>query len=44
MSECPFELSIASLVTTELLLAFAALGVVALIPVALKKWKARHVL
>jgi uncharacterized membrane protein YdjX (TVP38/TMEM64 family) len=43
-AECPFELSLSSLITTELLLAFAALGVVALIPVALKKWKAsRHV-
>ena len=41
-SECPFELSISSLITPQLLLAFAALGVVALIPVALKKWKARH--
>jgi uncharacterized membrane protein YdjX (TVP38/TMEM64 family) len=44
LAECPFELSLSSLVTTELLLAFAALGLVALIPVALKKWKARHVL
>jgi uncharacterized membrane protein YdjX (TVP38/TMEM64 family) len=41
-ADCPFELTISSLITTELLLAFAALGVVALIPVALKKWKARH--
>jgi uncharacterized membrane protein YdjX (TVP38/TMEM64 family) len=41
-AECPFELSISSLITPQLLLAFAALGVVALIPVALKKWKARH--
>lgn len=41
-AECPFELSLSSLVTTELLLAFAALGLVALIPVALKKWKSRH--
>jgi hypothetical protein len=30
------------LITPQLLLAFAALGLVALIPVALKKWKARH--
>jgi uncharacterized membrane protein YdjX (TVP38/TMEM64 family) len=44
LAECPFELSLSSLITTELLLAFAALGVVALIPVAFKKWKARHVL
>ncbi len=41
-AECPFEISLSSLVTTELLLAFAALGLVALIPVALKKWKSRH--
>ncbi len=40
--ECPFGLSVSSLVTTELLLAFAALGVVALIPVIIKKWKARQ--
>ena len=38
---CPFELSVASLITPQMLLAFAALGVVALIPVALKKWKSR---
>jgi uncharacterized membrane protein YdjX (TVP38/TMEM64 family) len=43
VAECPFGLSLSSLITTELLLAFAALGVVALIPVALKKWKAHHV-
>lgn len=44
LAECPFGLSVSSLVTTELLLAFAALGIAALIPVALKKWKAqRHV-
>lgn len=36
---CSFDISLSNLVTTELLLAFAALGVVALIPVALKKWK-----
>ena len=36
---CPFELSAASLVTPQLLAAFAVLGVVALIPVMLKKWK-----
>jgi uncharacterized membrane protein YdjX (TVP38/TMEM64 family) len=42
LAECPFELSLSSLITTELLIAFAALGVVALIPVALKKWKTRH--
>ena len=39
LADCPFELSLSSLITTELLLAFAALGVVALIPVVIKKWK-----
>jgi uncharacterized membrane protein YdjX (TVP38/TMEM64 family) len=43
-AECPFELSLSTLITTELLLAFAALGVVSIIPVVLKKWKARHAL
>jgi uncharacterized membrane protein YdjX (TVP38/TMEM64 family) len=42
VAECPFELSVSALITPQLLLAFAALGVVALIPVALKKWKARR--
>jgi uncharacterized membrane protein YdjX (TVP38/TMEM64 family) len=36
---CPFELSVSSLITTELLLAFAALGVVALIPVLIKRFR-----
>jgi len=39
---CPFNLTLSGLITTELLLAFAALGVVALIPVALRKWNSRH--
>lgn len=38
-ANCPFEISAASLVTKELLIAFAILGVVSLIPVAIKKWK-----
>ena len=38
---CPFELSASSLITKELIFAFVALGFVALIPVVLKKWKAR---
>lgn len=38
-SACPFELSLSSLVTTELLIAFAALGVLALVPVALRRWR-----
>lgn len=37
-SACPFGLSLSSLVTTELLIAFAALGVLALVPVALRRW------
>jgi uncharacterized membrane protein YdjX (TVP38/TMEM64 family) len=39
-AQCPFDISLASLVTPQLLVAFAALGGVALIPVALKKWNA----
>ena len=39
LENCSFDLSLSSLVTTELLLAFAALGVVSLLPVAFKKWK-----
>lgn len=34
---CMFQLDTSSLITTELLIAFAALGIVALIPVVLKK-------
>jgi uncharacterized membrane protein YdjX (TVP38/TMEM64 family) len=41
-AECPFDLSVSALITPQLLLAFAALGVVSLIPVVLKKWKARN--
>jgi uncharacterized membrane protein YdjX (TVP38/TMEM64 family) len=44
IAECPFELSVGSLITPQLLLAFAALGVVAIIPVIFKKWKSRHAL
>jgi uncharacterized membrane protein YdjX (TVP38/TMEM64 family) len=36
---CKLTINAGSLVTKELLLAFAALGVTALIPVALKKWR-----
>lgn len=36
---CQFTLNPGALITTELLIAFAALGVVALIPVVLKKFK-----
>lgn len=38
-TDCQFTLDTSALITTELLLAFAALGVVALIPVAIKKFK-----
>jgi len=38
---CSFSLDAGALVTPQLLAAFAALGVVALIPVAIKKWKGR---
>jgi uncharacterized membrane protein YdjX (TVP38/TMEM64 family) len=38
-NNCPYDISISSLVTPQLLLAFAALGVLALVPVVLKKWK-----
>jgi uncharacterized membrane protein YdjX (TVP38/TMEM64 family) len=39
---CPFELSAKSLVTKEILIALTLLSIVALIPVAYKKWNARH--
>lgn len=39
---CPYTIDTSALVTKELVLAFALLGIVALIPVALKKWKARN--
>jgi uncharacterized membrane protein YdjX (TVP38/TMEM64 family) len=39
---CPFELSAKSLVTKEILIALTLLGIVALIPVAYKKWSQRH--
>ncbi len=39
---CPYAIDSSALVTKELLLAFALLGVVALIPVALKKWNKLH--
>lgn len=40
---CPYEIDSSAIVTTELLVAFALLGVVALIPVAFKKWSKRNV-
>ncbi len=39
---CPYVIDTSALVTKELLAAFALLGVVALIPIALKRWKGRH--
>ena len=42
VAACPFTLTVSSLITPQILLAFAALGFVALIPVALKKWKTRN--
>lgn len=40
-AECPYSIDTGQLVTTELLVAFALLGVVALIPVAYKKFSGR---
>jgi len=40
--ECPLDFSMTALVTPQLLAALAALGVVALIPVGLRKWRARR--
>lgn len=42
-TDCPYTIDTSALVTNELLAAFALLGIVALIPVALKRWKGRHV-
>ena len=39
---CKLDISPSNLVTRELILAFAAIGTVALIPVAIKKWRARR--
>jgi uncharacterized membrane protein YdjX (TVP38/TMEM64 family) len=39
--QCPYEFDPAALVSKELLIAFALLGVIALIPVALKRWSNR---
>lgn len=40
-ANCTFSLDASALVTPQLLAGFAALGMVALIPVAVKKWRAR---
>lgn len=39
---CVYKIDTSALVTRELVLAFAALGIVALIPIAVKKWSRRH--
>jgi uncharacterized membrane protein YdjX (TVP38/TMEM64 family) len=39
---CPYTIDTSALVTNELLAAFALLGIVALIPVAYKKWSKRN--
>ncbi|CAE7205096.1 merA [Symbiodinium microadriaticum] len=41
-ASCEFTLNAGALITTELLVAFAALGLVALIPVVWKKFKGAH--
>lgn len=41
-TECAYSIDTSQLVTKELVIAFILLGVVALIPVALKKWNQRH--
>lgn len=40
---CPYVIDASTLVSKEILLAFAAIGVVALIPVVVKKWSKRNV-
>lgn len=39
---CPYSIDASTLVSKEIILAFAAIGVVALIPVIVKKWSNRH--
>ncbi|MDX2157176.1 MAG: TVP38/TMEM64 family protein [Hyphomicrobiaceae bacterium] len=41
-ASCPYTIDTSALVTRELVIAFALLGLVALIPVALKSWKERN--
>jgi uncharacterized membrane protein YdjX (TVP38/TMEM64 family) len=40
--QCPYSIDTSALVTKELIAAFALIGIVALIPVFLKKWKSRN--
>lgn len=42
LAACPLELSTKSLVTKEILIALTLLSIVALIPIAYKKWSQRH--
>jgi hypothetical protein len=39
---CPFKLHVSSLLTKELILALVLIGLVALMPVILRKWKQRR--
>lgn len=39
---CPYSIDTSALITKELIVAFALLGIVALIPVAIKQWSKRH--
>jgi len=39
---CPYSIDTSALVTGELIFAFVLLGLVALIPVAIKKWRSLH--
>ncbi|MEQ8824330.1 MAG: TVP38/TMEM64 family protein [Filomicrobium sp.] len=42
LAACPYSIDASTLVSKEIILAFAAIGVVALIPVIVKKWSSRH--
>jgi hypothetical protein len=42
-SDCSLDFDVKAAVTPELLAALAALGVIALIPVVVKRWRARRV-
>ncbi|MEL7048275.1 MAG: TVP38/TMEM64 family protein [Pseudomonadota bacterium] len=39
---CPYAIDASTLISQEIIMAFAAIGIVALIPVVLKKWSARN--
>jgi hypothetical protein len=41
VANCPFSIDSTALITSDLLVAFAGLGVVALIPIAIRRWKSR---